>query len=85
MTAYSKDGKKEMPTIIADNQNDIYQLCIKIIGITLIFRDSMKLFPMSLKTVSSNILESSIDKLELNHDETRILFGMMEYHKLLIG
>ena len=79
ITIYSKERKKEIPTIIADNQNDIYQLRIIVKDTQLIFRDSIKLFPISLKTVARNILGKDMRKFELNHDKTRELLNHSKY------
>jgi len=80
---YRLEGKKEIPTVIADAQNDIYQLRIQIIDTTLIFRDSMKLFPISLNTIASNILGQDIQKISMNHEVIRHIFNFTDHKKIL--
>ena len=79
MKVYSKGDNKAIPTIIADNINDIYQLRIRIKGTTLHFRDSMKLFPISLKTMAANILGKDNSKFVMNHDTTRRILNHFKY------
>lgn len=62
-----------MPTIIANRENDVYQLSIKFLTTTFVFRDSMKIFPMSLKDLSLNMLGENQVKMNINHDALRTL------------
>ena len=71
-------NSKIMPEIIADNSNDIYQFNITFEGNTFYFRDSMKILPMSLKSVGDNMLGGEFGKMEIDH---KILRTILTDHK----
>jgi len=65
-----------MPTIISDKDTNIYQLSIVYEGMTINFRDSMKILPMSLKSVGQNMLGGRAGKLGIHHDTMRIIMAL---------
>jgi len=73
LTKLHTQHRKMIPQIIADNQNDIYQMMITYKGINIFFRDSMKIFPMSLKAVGANILAVDMGKMIVDHDAVRAI------------
>jgi len=62
-----------MPEIISDRSNDIYQFNMTFEGNTFYFRDSMKILPMSLKSVGNNMLGGEFGKMEIDHDTLRTI------------
>ena len=62
---------KMIPEIIADKDNDIYQLSIIYKGRTLVLRDSIKVIPISLKSVADRMLGGEYSKITIDHNTLR--------------
>jgi len=49
-------GSLAIPTIISDSSSNVFQFVITANNLTFIFRDSMKILPIRLDSISKNIL-----------------------------
>lgn len=77
------ESSKMLPSLISDRENDIYQLNVVYNGISLVFRDRMKILPMSLKSVGLNMLGGDVGKLSVRHDLMRELLNFKNAHSIL--
>lgn len=77
------EESKLIPSLISDRENDIYQLSISYKGSRFLFRDRMKILPISLKSVGINILAGEVGKLSVNHETIRLVLNSTQMVKHL--